>query len=89
MRRAAKRDANERPIVEALRRIGAMVERLNEPVDLVVGFRGRTVLLEVKDSGGTLTKAQAEFFARWPGEAYIVQNVAQAMEAVVGKEAMA
>ena len=88
LRRAAKRDANERPIIEALRRIGASVVVMKEPVDLLVGFRGRTVALEVKDIGGTLTEAQKDFFARFCGEAYVVQNVQQAMQAVLGAEAM-
>lgn len=87
MRRSAKRDANEKPIVEALRRIGANVIRLHEPCDLLVGFRKRTLLLEVKTMDGSLTKPQAEFFAYWRGEAYIVQNIEQAMAAVIGKDA--
>lgn len=88
MRRAAKRDANERPIIEALRRIGASVVVMKEPVDLLIGWKGRTIALEVKDIGGRLTKAQEEFFAYFGGEAYVVQNIQQAMEAVLGKEAM-
>ena len=80
MRTAAKRDANERPIIEALRRIGATVYVAKEPCDLIVGHKGRTVLLEVKGPGGTLTKAQQDFFAHFTGEAYIVQSIDQALE---------
>lgn len=85
MRRAAKRDANERPIVEALRRVGATVCYIKEPCDLLVGYKNRTVLLEVKDIDGELTKAQKEFFRLWTGEAYIVQSIDQALAAVVGR----
>ena len=86
MRRAAKADANQRQIVAALRQIGADVYDIKKPVDLAVGFRGRTVLLEVKNVDGRnrLTKAQEEFFQTYRGEAYIVQDVSQALKAVMG-----
>lgn len=88
MRRAAKTDGNQHQIVQALRAVGAKVVYIKEPVDLLVGFRKRNILLEVKDVNGRLTKAQEEFLQTWPGEAWIVQNEYQALEAVVGKEAM-
>lgn len=84
MRRAARIDSNQRQIVAALRQIGASVYWIKEPVDLAVGFRKRTVLLEVKAQGGRLTKAQEEFFQTYSGEAYIVQDIQQALKAVVG-----
>lgn len=85
MRRAAKADANQRQIVAALRQIGADVYYIKEPVDLMCGFRGRTIALEVKDAKrGRLTKAQEEFFQTYRGEAYIVQDVGQALKAVMG-----
>jgi hypothetical protein len=44
------RDKNEREIVDALRKAGATVTQLNEKgvPDLLVGYAGRTYLLEVK-----------------------------------------
>lgn len=50
IRRAAKRDESEGPIVQALEAVGATVQRLSaEGVpDLLVGWRGRMWLLEVK-----------------------------------------
>ena len=47
-----KRDVNEQPIVDTLKRIGASVHRLKGPAgvpDLLVGFQGQTYLMEVKD----------------------------------------
>lgn len=88
MRRAAKADGNQREIVNALKAIGARVYYIKEPVDLLVGYRGKNCLLEVKDIHGRLTKAQEEFMQTWPGEAWIVQTVNQAMEAVLGKDVM-
>ncbi len=84
-RRAAKVDACQREIVKALRSIGADVFYIREPVDLMCGFKGRTVALEIKDpQRGRLTAAQTEFFRTYRGEAYIVQDVHQALKAVMG-----
>jgi hypothetical protein len=47
-RRAAKRDATEAAIVDALQAAGAHVWRLSLPLDLLVGLHGRFVLLECK-----------------------------------------
>ena len=88
MRRAAKVDANQREIRKALQAIGAHVLYIKEPVDLLVGFRKRNILLEVKNVHGKneLTKAQREFFATWPGDAYIVFGITDALAAVMGQK---
>jgi len=83
MRRAARQDNNHHELVEALKKIGARCFYIKEPVDLVVGFRGRSILLEVKSPGKPLTQAQEEFFATWPGEAYLCHTVDEAINAVV------
>lgn len=86
MRRAAKVDRNQAEIVEALRAIGASVYVIKEPVDLMVGFRKKTVALEVKNGPSwRLTPQQEKFFHGFEGEAYLVENVHQALEAVRGK----
>lgn len=79
-RHNAKRDANEPEIVSALRSIGCDVFLIDLPVDLIVGYRGRTVLLEVKAPGGRLTKGQKEFFETYRGEAYVVRTPERAIE---------
>lgn len=68
-RRAARRDANEPDLIEALERAGATVVRCDAPVDLCAGWGGRWTWLEVKDpsqppSRRRLTEAQEKFFAR-------------------------
>ena len=89
MRHAARTDAVQKEIVKALRAIGARVVYIKEPVDLLVGYRNTTHLMEVKESGGRLTKQQQEFLETWNGgPAWIIQSPSQAIEAVVGKEAM-
>lgn len=77
VRRDARKDANQAAIVDALRRIGASVEIENATgrPDLLVGFRRRNFLIEVKAPGGALTPAQIEFFALWRGQAAIVESL--------------
>lgn len=50
IKRARRRDDNELEIVSALRSVGAGVQRLDGKglPDLLVGFRGKLMLLEVK-----------------------------------------
>ncbi len=68
MRYAARVDANQTQIVSALRAAGAYVWIIGLPVDLLVGYKGHTFLVEVKDgSSKRLTKLQADFFENWSG----------------------
>ena len=68
MRRAARVDANQQAIVAALRAAGAYVWIISLPVDLLVGYKGRTFLMEIKTtSKKRLTGLQADFFQYWPG----------------------
>ncbi len=54
MHRAARRDANEAEVVAALRAAGALVYHLDgrDLPDLLVGFRGRWTVVEVKRPAG-------------------------------------
>lgn len=76
MRRAAKIDANQAQVVTALRAAGAVVHSLaavgNGIPDLLVAFRGQTMLMEVKDgakakSAQRLKPKQIEFHQSWTG----------------------
>jgi hypothetical protein len=68
MRRAARVDANQEAIVSALRAANAYVWIIGLPVDLLVGYKGHTFLVEVKStSKKRLTKLQADFFENWGG----------------------
>ena len=68
MRRAARVDATQAQIVSAFRAAGAYVWIIGLPVDLLVGYKGSTILVECK-SGPTkrLTALQRDFFENWPG----------------------
>ena len=70
MRYAARVDANQSAVIEALEAAGAKVYVLGLPLDLLVGFRGKLMLMEVKDgqksaSRQAKTKLQQRFFEQW------------------------
>jgi len=82
MRQAARVDQNQKEIVAALKKV-ATVYVIGLPVDLAVGFRGKTYLLEVKSGKGKkLTKLQEEFFATWRGHVARVETIEQAFKAI-------
>lgn len=90
MRTAARTDANQAEIVQALRKCGATVYEIKEPVDLLCGFRGRAFAIEIKnpDRDWRLTDQQRDFFRDFTGEAYLVETVDQAIRALNGPEAL-
>ena len=64
-RYANKRDASEPIIVEIFQRCGATVERLDRPVDLLVGYLGVTHLVEVKTPGTQYGKKLGDGQQAW------------------------
>jgi len=93
VRRAAKVDANQTEIVNALRQVGASVQSLASTgkgcPDLLVGFRGVNWLLEIKDgrkvrSARKLTEDQVVWHQTWRGKVYIVESVDQALNLLNG-----
>ena len=91
MRNAARTDSNQAEIAKALRDIGVQVEYIKLPVDLLlwVPRRQRWELMEVKTPEGRLTKDQVDFIARSLGPVHVVHSVREALDAVVGAEAIA
>ena len=74
MRYAAKVDANQAEIVAALRQAGACVWIIGLPVDLLVGYRNHSLLMEVKSLTGKrnpkparYTQLQKDFMLSWNG----------------------
>ena len=68
MRYAAKVDKNQQIIVETLRAAGAYVWIIGLPVDLVVGFKSHTFLVEIKQNAKSrMTPLQRDFFENWCG----------------------
>jgi hypothetical protein len=72
MRRAARVDANQTAVVSALRAAGAYIWIIGLPVDLLVGYKGHTFLVEIKDGPKKrLTGLQADFFENWSGSTLV------------------
>jgi hypothetical protein len=93
LRHAAQRDANEPEIVAALERVGASVTRLNGRgiPDLLVGFCGKTFLLEVKLpvgakgglKGRDLNEDQQTWWRKWTGSRlHLVRSPGDALRAI-------
>jgi Holliday junction resolvase len=92
MRRAARVDSNQEEIVKALRAVGATVQSLagvgHGVPDLLVGYEGKTILMEVKDgkkspSQRELTPDQVKWIDAWTGGSiYIVDTVEAAWNAL-------
>ncbi len=86
---AAKRDDNEERVVSWLRAHGCSVQRLSAPgvPDLLVGFRGANVLVEIKDgekiqSRRHLTPEQERWHLAWRGQVAVAETPEEAMAIV-------
>lgn len=84
---ASRVDANQREIVAALRDAGRTVQCLHDVgrgvPDLLVSYRGRNFLLEVKAPGGTLTPTQRLWHGAWDAPVSVVTTAQQAIDATV------
>jgi Holliday junction resolvase len=89
MRYANRIDANQNQIVDAMRKAGAVVRIISQGdgiPDLLVGYKGYTILMEVKDgdkvpSARKLTEAEQKFFDDWRGGMLaVVNSVEEALE---------
>ena len=82
-RYAARTDANQQEIVDALKKIGCSVEIIGLPVDLLVGYRAKTYLIEVKRPGHKpRTKKQKDFLKNWRGQVRVCETAEEAIKLV-------
>lgn len=82
-------DRNQKPIVEALQKVGASVQSITRVghgcPDLLVGFRRRTFLLEVKnaEADGELNDEQLDWHRTWNGlPVDVVRTPLEALQAI-------
>ena len=89
--RAAKIDANQNEIVNALRKAGCSVQILSSVgkgcPDLICGRNGVNYFIEVKDgnkpkSAQKLTPDQVEWNSNWLGQVAVVNSIEQAFQSV-------
>jgi Holliday junction resolvase len=79
----AKRDANERPIIDTLKARGFCVTQINGKgvPDLLVGKAQRMWLVEVKAPKGKVNAAQVDWRERWTGpDPICLRSVDEAMQ---------
>ncbi len=90
--RVAKTDTNQKEIVEYLRSKGVSVANTATVgdgfPDIVCGFRGKNVLLEIKDGSRTpsqqkLTAKQEIFHSLWRGQIAVVNSPETAWKEVI------
>ncbi len=80
---AKRRDANQRPIVDALEQVGAEVWITDRPADLLVWFRRQWHVLEVKTKCGRLSPLQEAEREAGKGEGILmVRTPIEALRAV-------
>lgn len=87
MRFNAKRDAKAKEIARALTAAGADVVFLNPEwtpglPDLLVGYRSKNYLLEIKTPGETLSEPQEDWHALWRGQVSVVYSIQEALEVI-------
>lgn len=86
MRRAGKVDSNQAAIVSGLQCLGASVQLLSAVgqgcPDLLVGWKGKNFLIEVKNlegRGNKLTPDQVKWHKFWNGQKAIATNLDEAI----------
>jgi hypothetical protein len=93
VRRHGRIDGNQPAIVEALRGAGASVQSLADlghgVPDLLVGWRGINLLMEVKAGGKALsarrlTPDEQRWHLRWCGQVLVVEGPVAALAALSG-----
>lgn len=80
-------DGNEADIVKGLRGVGASVLDLGNVgggcPDILVGFRNRDFLMEIKDVKGKVSPVQTVWHSRWRGRPVaIVRSLDEALIAI-------
>jgi hypothetical protein len=92
MKYGAKKDANHNEVVDALQKAGAYVLDMSHVgrgfPDLIVGFRSKTILVEIKNPKTAygrkgLNKNQIKWKEQWTGGTYaVVDSPEQALKAI-------
>ena len=81
-----KPDGNLDATVKALEGIGGKCAKINGAdglPDIIVGWRGLNILIEVKNGIKPLRKAQEDFSAAWPGQVCISYSPEMAVSQVL------
>lgn len=92
LQRPTNKDEDHDEVVKRLRAIGATVVEIFKPLDLLVGYQGVTMLLEIKGKlgprggkskrGQKLRDTQQDFIDTWQGAAPLVVTLDTCVAAV-------
>lgn len=82
-------DTNAETIIGWFERHGASVARSGRPTDVIVGFRGLTVLVEIKTRLGRLRPSQKTFLLTWRGAVAVIRTTAEAADLLEWMQACA
>lgn len=79
-----KTDSNHKKIVDALRKAGASVASLAKVAagapDILVGWQGRNIIVEIKTPKGKLRESQIQWITAWKGEKpHVIRTVDEAL----------
>ena len=92
-RRAQRRDANEKAIIDALKKLGISVMQGTD-VDLILGHSGKTFLVELKDKEklflkdgvtfrkGAIKPSQVEIMRTWRGHYSVCWELDQILDQI-------
>ena len=74
-----RKDLNQDSIADAIKRIGGSVmtvSHLGLGFDLLVGYRGKNYLIEIKRPGkrGDLTENERALLSRWRGRYIVIES---------------
>jgi len=76
---SAKADRNQPEIVKEFRKLGATVAHIHSVgggvPDIIIGYKGKTTIIEIKDGTGALTPKEKDFADKWRGSLYICRDV--------------
>jgi len=92
MRRKGKVDANQKVIVESLRKIPGISVAITSSLghgypDLNIGYKGQTFLVELKDGAKSASQKklkpdQEKFKKEWTGGYYVAENFDQVLKII-------
>ena len=85
-----KVDSNQAQIIADLKKIGVSVLNLSRVgggcPDILVGWQGKNILIEIKTAKGDLNDLQIEFFEQWKGQKFVCKSINEIIEIINNKK---
>lgn len=83
-RRVFRKDGNAKPIIRAMRDVGAIVDEIERPFDVLVGYKGALYLADIKnpETGHDWTPSQLEALEQYTRQrvnVYRLESIDDAM----------